>query len=225
MLRQPRILGPEAPALRVWISFNPEELTKEKTGLPEDLCPLPDTELYPYRRRLIDQAEASDRNIILIYDSHNLTEFQRLQMEDVADLSVGLYMVDYHRLKELKNDDDDPALSLQNFLEDVEEYWRLYKNEGSLERGGFRGDYIDAVRLIALYDCNEVINHVNQKYEAQVPVEKGMVAMDLDMQPSALKTKLDELTPGLVPFSVGRDGRYENGLLGVTEPRNAQLKK
>jgi hypothetical protein len=212
MAREPKILGPEAPILRLWISFNAEELTKEKTGLPEDLCPLPDTELHPYRSRLIEQAKASERDSILVYNSENLSDSQRQQMEDIADPEIGLYVADYQELKELCDKD--------HYLEGAKRFWK--QNAANYEGKNYmycKADFIDIARCVISYSYDNVVDYLNQKYQAQIPADKGIITADFDTDHNALTSKSDELTPGLVLHAIGYK-RCENNLTGVTEPRS-----
>ncbi|GFZ83444.1 hypothetical protein RLOatenuis_3580 [Rickettsiales bacterium] len=104
MPREPKILSTRAPIIRLWRSFDAGELTAQKTGFKEDLCPLPDTEKHPYRSRLKEHAQKSERDFVLVFDSEGLSASQCRQMQELTDSSIGLYVVDYQELRVLSDE-------------------------------------------------------------------------------------------------------------------------
>jgi hypothetical protein len=218
-------INSETPVIRFWYSRDAYELTAEHTGISQDLCPLPDTPDYPYITRLKKDAQNSKKANILVFTKTGLSKSQIEQMENIADLNIGLYVIAYEDLAEIRSKSDVSLLEKTEILEKSAVHWR--KNSDTPKNA--MGDTVNLHKFILVYNYKiifDLMNDINALNNTTIPTDQGVVYADLDVDVSKIGQKSDELTPGMVLLNrYMKPSNFETGIMGVTKPQCEFIRK
>lgn len=211
-----------APILMQWIVSSPERLNKEAEP---GRHPLPNTETFPYRQRLVNMAKVEpDRLICLYYLGDTLNEEQNKQMQDLENLAPNIRAIDFNKLdwSEYDFEFNTSMLSVEDKGQEMKmtEYLKLPNTDN---RMGFR---LDMMRLMMLLKCPKaVLSELNKIGTWDKSIGEGGIYFDFDF---VLSDKMGELqSPYTMSAGYSKNEsntfNYFNSFMAVTTDNNPIL--
>ncbi|GHM58398.1 MAG: hypothetical protein sL5_05530 [Candidatus Mesenet longicola] len=212
-----------APILMQWIVSSSDRLNKEAEP---GRHPLPNTQTFPHRQRLVNMAKVEpDRLICLYYLGDTLNEEQNTLMQYLENLAPNIRAINFNKLdwSEYDFEFNTSMLSVDDEGENMKmtEYLKLPNTDNRL---GFR---LDMMRILMLLKCPKAALLELNKVEAwDKPIGEGGIYFDFDFSLSSKMGKLKAPYGILSGYAKGVGNVYDfffPATVAVTESKNPAL--